>query len=69
MTLEHGTDRLPRNVGNKLPPLTKYKVDTLKSKHSYILYIANDGKTANYMFRPLKKGHLQVVHLTFSEMY
>jgi hypothetical protein len=33
----------------------KYKVDSLKSKHNYISYISNDGKTANnYMFRPLK---------------
>jgi len=28
----------------------------LKSKYNYILYIANDGKTANnYMFQPLKR--------------
>jgi hypothetical protein len=46
--------------------ITKYKVDTLKSKHNSILYIANDDKIVNnYMFRPLK-GHLHVVHLVKS---
>jgi len=40
----------------KIRRTTKYKVDTLKSKHNYILYIANDGKTANnHMFRPLER--------------
>ena len=39
--------RHARRVGQ----ITKYKVDTLKSKHNYILYsIVN-----NYMFRPLKR--------------
>ena len=36
--------------------ITKYKVDTLKSKHSCILCIVNDDKTVNsYMFWPLKR--------------